>query len=247
MSEIVMVDASIAVGPLELRCTSSKVTLSPGIEVEDTTTFCSGGWRTKAAALGDWSAMVQGYYNPDGAATGAVEFDKGEFDALGTVVPVSIAPSSADGSVAYLGAALAAKLDQFDQVGKVAPFSLELPGSGRLARGVLLHPPATARTASGTGTGRQLTTVPADRELVAVCNVVAALGTTPSLTVTLQRDDNAGFSSATTVGTFGPFTAPGSGILRVAGPITPDDRYRITWTISGTGPSFLFSAAVGLT
>lgn len=242
-----LLDATIAVGATEVRSRSNKVSIAPEVDAADVTTFGSGGARERIGSLGDWSAAVEGFADYSAPVAGATVLDLAQFSAVGTVVPVTIAVGSADGSVAYVGETLEAMLEQFEEVGAVAPFALDLQGSGRLARGMILHPAGTARTATGTGTARQLGTVATGRQLVAACHVYAVAGTTPSLTVTLQRDDNGGMSSPTTVGTFGPFTAPGASLLRVDGPITPDDRYRVTWTISGTGPSFLFTVAAGIT
>lgn len=47
--------------------------------------------------------------------------------------------------------------------------------------------------------------------------------------------------------TLGPVSAPTSSLTVVAGPITPDDRYRVTWTLTGTTPTARFAVAVGIT
>ena len=115
-----------------------------------------------------------------------------------------------------------------------------------LVRGTIAHPPGTARTASGTGTGLQLGAVPAGRRLYAALHVLSVAGTTPSITVTVESDDANTFASATTRLTFDAATAAGGQVLRTTGDAITDTWFRVTWTISGTSPSFLFVVALGI-
>jgi hypothetical protein len=82
------------------------------------------------------------------------------------------------------------------------------------------------------GTGYQLGAVAATQYLYGALHIFTA-GTT--ITVVLESDDNAGFSSATTRATLGPLTTTGgTWATRVAGAIT-DDYYRFRVTaITGT-------------
>jgi hypothetical protein len=108
----------------------------------------------------------------------------------------------------------------------------------------VLHGP-TARTATGTGTSVQLGAVSSTQRLYVALHVFSVSGTTPSLTVAIQSDNATGFPSASTVTTLTAATAIGSQITRVAGPIT-DDWFRVSYTISGTDPSFLFAVTAGI-
>ena len=113
-----------------------------------------------------------------------------------------------------------------------------------VVRGTSLHPPGTARTATGNGTAVQVGAVASGRQMYAALHVLSVSGTaTPTLTVKVQSD-TVGFGSATDQITFTAATAVGGQISRVAGPIT-DDYWRASWTISGTNPSFLFVVVVG--
>jgi hypothetical protein len=65
--------------------------------------------------------------------------------------------------------------------------------------------------------------------------------------VLVQSDDNASFTSATTRISFTAETDATAHYQwgSVAGAIT-DDYWRITYTVSGTGPSFNFAVAAGI-
>lgn len=73
-------------------------------------------------------------------------------------------------------------------------------------------------------------------KLRAQLNVTAASGTTPSLTVLIE--DTLDGTTWNTVGSFAAKTATGREVISVTTPFT--DRMRVSWTISGTTPSFTF-------
>jgi hypothetical protein len=158
-----------------------------------------------------------------------------------------VSATKADGGVTYVAGFRRGTLMQFGTVGDAIPFSSDMRGDGVVGRGALIHPANVLRTGNGTGTAVVLGTVAAGQSLLASVHVLAVSGTTPALTVTVQRDDGAGFASPTTVATVGPVSAPTSSLTVVAGPVTPDDRYRVIWTLTGTDPSARFAAAVALT
>ena len=81
--------------------------------------------------------------------------------------------------------------------------------------------------------------VGASEALYAAFHVISS-GTT--ITVALQSDDNAGFSSPTVRATLGPITTAGATWVRVAGPFT-DTYYRFVVTaITG---SHIVAGAIG--
>jgi hypothetical protein len=127
------------------------------------------------------------------------------------------------------------------QVGEMHRFALSMASRKTpLCRAIPLKDfTGTALTGTGSGTGFQLGSVSASQKLYAGLHVLDVQGTgTPTITVTIQSDDNAGFTSATTRVTFNAMTAIGAQYATpVAGAIT-DDRWRASWTISGTSPQF---------
>lgn len=107
--------------------------------------------------------------------------------------------------------------------------------------GFLDEPGTTARVATGNTTGQLVAAVPAGQYLYAAVHVLAATGTMDLIVQSAVADT---FAGATTRITFTQFTAVGSSIMRVAGPIT-DTYYRFQYTLGG-GPSFTFAASFGI-
>ena len=235
-------DLSILVGTSELAGHGKNVTLAVECAPLDKTNFQSAGWTELTG--GSKSGTLSLDFMQDMSAAGP---DDSLWDLLGdSGVPKSLCTPSADGSVAYLCAGVPVTYKPIDgPAGELAMAAVSLKSSGVIARGRLLHPGATARTSSSTGTGRQLGAVAAGKSLYAALHVVEVSGTTPSLTVKVQSDDNSGFTSATDLITATAATARTFQWSSVAGAIT-DDYWRITYTISGTGPSFKFAVTAGI-
>lgn len=125
-------------------------------------------------------------------------------------------------------------------VGELSAFSWNGFGSDSAGgvRGVLLKETGTVSATGATGTGVQIGAVSATQYLYATLHLLGTAGTT--ITVVLESDDNAGFTSATTRITFGPLTAVGgTWATPVAGSITDTYwRFRVTaitgtWTVAG--------------
>lgn len=247
MGVLSWVDAEIVAGPYRLTGRSNNVDLELTAAELDCTNFDSGGWMEMIGGIKSAAVSVDGFYDAAALETGALTLDEQAFTELGTSLnPLTVAPTKADGSVAYVTGYTRGSLSFFGQVGDVAPFSSDLFGDSVVGRGFLIHPANTTETGGGTGTGQQLGAASATQSVVIAVQVVSLSGTSPSLDVTVESDDNAGFTSATTVLNTGAITTPTGTLSVVAGPAT-DDYYRCTWTLSGTSPVARFSVAVGLT
>lgn len=247
---IVLLDARTFVAGADLSGNGNTIELMEDSEVKKVTNWKSGGAEENIAGIrgcdikagGQWEAGAPG--KPDDA-----------FWAMRrTRDPWSVAPQSdsdlAAGGLMYLvGRAIRSKFSFWDQVGEVAPWSGEARSAWPLVRGKCAHPSGTPRTTTGTGTAVLLGAVPANKYLYANLHVLSISGTsTPTVTVKVQSDDNAGFTSPVDVagGAFAAATVAGTGqSLRVAGALT-DTYYRVAWTITGGSPSFLFLASFGI-
>jgi hypothetical protein len=150
------------------------------------------------------------------------------------------------GDLAYFMGALRSSYTLLDAVGEIAPWSGTAKSATPLVRGQFAHPPGTARTATGTGTGLNLGAVIAGKRMHAALHVLSASGTTPSITARVESSVDNTFSAPTTRLTFAAATVPGGQILRTAGTAITDPWWRIAWTISGTTPSFLFVSSLGI-
>lgn len=232
-----------AVG-VDLTGVSNKIELSSEVEVKKSTNYGSDGWDEVVGGLA--SAMISGEGQWEAGDPSMV--DDASWSQLGGVGPWSVSAnnSAAVGSLAYLTQAMRADYKLFGEVGEVAPWTGSAKSSWPLVRGQFAHPPGTARTATGTGTGLELGAVTADRRMYAALHVLSVAGTTPSLTARVESSVDNTFASPTTRLTFTAATAIGGQALRTDGTAITDTWWRIAWTISGTTPSFMFAASLGI-
>lgn len=243
MAKFVMVDARLFTSGADLTGNTNKVEVTADVDTKDATNFASGGWKeelpglasTKITGGGQWEAADLS--KPDDAIWGQ----------LGGIGPWTVCPSQANvASISYLTSAVETHYKLLGQVGDIAPWEAEAHSTWPMVRGVIAHPPGTARTVTGTGTGQQLGALAAGQQLYAALHVLSVAGTGgPAITVAIESDTTSGFAAPTTRLTFAAATALGGQILRVPGPVT-DTWWRPKWTITGTGPSFLFVAAFGM-
>lgn len=228
----------------DLTTVSNKVELSAEVEAKDTTNYGSAGWKETIGGLGSAEISAAGQWE----AGDPSKVDDASWSQLGGVGPWSISANNAAavGDLAYFTSALRSDYKLGDAVGEVAPWTGTAKSAWPLVRGQFAHPPGTARTASGTGTSLNLGAVAAGKRLYAALHVLSVAGTTPSITARVESDDDTGFASATTRLTFSAATAADGQILRTDGTAITDTWWRIAWTISGTTPSFLFAATLGI-
>lgn len=237
-------DMSILVGGLELAGHGKDVQLATSVAPLDATSYASEGWTELLG--GNKSATINLSLMQDVAA-GSV--DDTAWSLLGVAdIPHSLCTPSADGSLAYLWRGISLSYSPtMSPVGDLAMTQISGQSStGGVVRGQLLHPGSASRTSSGSGTARQLGAVASGKSMYVALHVLSAAGTTPSLTVKLQSDNDEAMPSATDRVTF---AAEDTGNTyqwgSVAGAIT-DDWWRIVWTISGTDPVFAFAVTAGI-
>lgn len=250
MSIGVLRNARLFTGGVDLTTRNNKISLDPEYEEKDVTTFGSVDtngdlWKDVIAGLGSGKLTAGGFWEAGDPSM----VDDDAWAGLGGLDAWTVCPVNGSvGSIAYLVSNLSGSYQIFGAPGEPAPWQASMTFSGPIARGGVLHPPGLARTATGTGTIVDLSTVgatfPAGRGLYACLNVLSAAGTTPSLTVAVQTAATLGFGSPTTRLTFPAFTGIGGQRMSVAGPIT-DGFARVSFAISGTSPSFLFVVAIG--
>lgn len=233
-------------GGVDLTGRSNKIDASAEVEEKDVTTWADYDpdtdsiWKAVAGGLAQLKLSASGFQ--DGGVV-----DEQMWNNLGGPGAWTAYPAGADvGAVAWLINAMESSYKAFDAVGEVHPWSADATSTWPVARGVGLHPPGTARTATGAGSAVEHVAVAAGRYLYASLHVPSIAGTdTPTLTVTVESDVDNTFGDPATQITFDAVTTEGGQILRIAGPVT-DTFYRASWEISGTDPSFLFVVALGI-
>ncbi len=115
-----------------------------------------------------------------------------------------------------------------------------------IVQGRTLHR-ATAAGATATGTALQLGAVAADKSIYGTLHVFGIDGTgTPTLAVKIQSDNASGFSTPIDRLTFTNATAIGAQWVSSGPGAITDDWWRVSFTISGTGPSFGFVVGFGI-
>jgi hypothetical protein len=244
VAKFVLQNVRLFVAGADLTTVNNQVEVKAEAEDKETTAFVATGdvWVERLAGLRSVEASGEGQWE----AGDLGKVDDAAFATLGTATPWTACPATAGvSSLAYLFNSLRTDYELGGSIGDVAPWKASGAGNSPLVRGVIAHPPGTARTATGTGTSIQLTAVSASQALYVGLHVHSVAGTTPSLTARVESDNATGFPSAATVGTFTAANAIGGQWLRIPGPIT-DDWFRAAWTISGTSPSFLFTVSMGI-
>jgi len=243
---IVLLDARTFVSGADLSGSGNKIELSEESEAKKTTNWRSGGATENIAGLTSVELNAEGQWE----AGDLGEVDDSFWANRRVKEPWSIAPESdsdlAAGGLMYVARILRTKMQMWGSVGEVGSWTANGTGTWPLARGACAHASGVPRTATGSGTAVQLGALAAGQYLYANLHVLSISGTAaPTITVTVQSDDNSGFTTPTTRGSFAAKTAIGGEAIRIAGPFT-DTYWRVGWTISGTNPSFLFLASFGI-
>lgn len=236
-------------GGADLTARNNKLETKSEVEAKPTTNWgdfdpttgqlwesCIGGlFKTTLAGEGQWEAGDPG------------KVDDASWTDLGGLSTWTWCPHTAEvGALSYTTSALRGGYTLGGPVGDVAPWQANATGAWPTARGLVLHPPGTARTATGSGTATEHVAVSATQYLYGSLHVLSVAGTdTPTITVKIQSDVDGTFGSPTDLITFTAATARTGEIKRTAGAVT-DTFYRATWTISGTNPSFLALVALGI-
>ncbi|MFF0136766.1 hypothetical protein ACFYRN_09995 [Streptomyces sp. NPDC005227] len=244
MSKTVLVNVRCFAVGADLTSQANKIELSSEVEDKDATNYGSQGWKEVLGGLGSAELSGEGQWE----AGDLTKIDDASWAQLGGVGPWSVSANNdaSVGSLAYFMGALRSNYTLFDAVGEIAPWSGNAKSATPLVRGQFAHPPGTARTATGVGTGLNLGAVAAGKRMHAALHVLSASGTTPSITARIESSVDNTFASPTTRLTFNAATASGGQILRTAGTAITDTWWRVAWTISGTTPSFLFVSSLGV-
>lgn len=232
-----------AVG-VDLTSVSNKIELSAEVEEKPTTNYGSDGYTEVVGGLASAEIAGEGQWE----AGDETKVDDGSWAQFGGVGPWSISAnnSAAVGGLAYLTRAMRADYTLLAEVGEVAPWTSTAKGSWPLVRGQFAHPPGTVRTTTGSGTGLNLGAVTAGKRLYAALHVLSVAGTTPSITASVESSADNTFAAPTTRLAFDAASEVGGQILRTDGSAITDTWWRLAWAISGTTPSFLFAAALGI-
>ena len=215
----------------DLTGDTNKLSVKSSVDDLDVTTFASGGYRQRIGGLRDVEAQFDGFWQAGSGTVGPELFPD-----LGTATGTEAAP-------AYLFQAGKFSVEEFAEIGAVAPFSLSAMGTSTqgLVRGQLVKAKGTVSATGATGTVSQVGAVSASQFVYASLHVFSA-GTT--ITVQVQSAPASNFASPTTRATFsGITTTGGTWATRVAGAIT-DTWWR--FNVSAITGTFSVAGAIGI-
>lgn len=243
MTLIALTNAVILIGQADTSGNSNTVELNAEAEEKDVTTFGPGAYRSFLGGLKMVDIKSSGFWD---AGTASLPDDRLFGDLGVSGVPMTVTPTGAVvADTSYITRVMRPKYSFGEKVGEILAFDTEAKGDGTaLIRGQIAD--NQARTATGTTAVRTLVAPTATTRVYASIHVLAVTGTTPSLTVTLQGDDTIGFPSPATVATGAAITTAGSQWLQGPSGVTADSFYRLSYVISGTTPSFLLVASIGV-
>jgi len=263
MSTKIIQDSKLYVGGYDLSGDMSALAIDYRAEMKDNTSL-GDSTRSRIGGLKTTKMQHEGLWNstPDNIFFSNIGLS-------GTLI--TIAPETgAEGELCYALDTVGGQYSPGAKIGDMFAFSVSAEAQGDLVRGTIML--NATKTATGSGTSRQLGAVASGQKLYAGLHVLAVSGTAPTLDVIVESDDNSGFLSGTTRITFAQRSSIGhewvSKVLKTgdlidnranlidtwpdfdsgAGTGLPDlaDWWRISYTIGGTGPSFTFVAIIGI-
>lgn len=236
-------DALIGLGAYDLSGVSNEASLALGMDELDSTVFGVTA-KGRMAGLTDADFNLAAIFDPansDAPLFGQIGVSPGDSSIL------TLGASRAEGARAFIARDCGYSYQLGAGIGELLTCSFSGKASKVLPGGYILEPGSTARTSSGNGTGVQVGAVGATQLAYATLHVFSITGSSVSLTVEIESDDNSGFTSAVSRITFTAAT-DGGGITSewksVAGAIT-DDYWRAKWTVTGTA-QFKFIVGFGI-
>ena len=228
----VLTNVKLLVDGRDLSGQMNAIGLEYGVDALDATVYGTDT-RLNSGGLKTTTMSHQGYW--------AADDDQHIFSRVGAKAVVTICPSDfADGQPAYFNEVVHSTYTLGGAVGELLPFSFDAEAAGTLVQGEVLKPLA-AETSAGNSTGSQIGAVSAGQSFYAALHITAISGGT--LTVSIQSDDNSGFTSPITQATFTAATVPGGELRIVSGAIS-DDYWRAVWTLTGGSATFIVSAGI---
>lgn len=239
MAEQVLINCQIWHGGYDLSGKHNQISIAYGAEGLDKTPFGSRA-RRRTTGITDAEISGGGFWHAQG-------LDDVLKDGL-AVDNQAIAISPTDGSpgsLVYMLKGVDGEYAPSFKVGELVGFNFAAYGQGDLVRGVIME--NSARSATGSGTARELEEVPDGKKIHAALHVLSISGTgTPAVTVTIDSNDaNVWDGSEEERFAFARTTARGAQWLTLKGPVT-DTWWRVSWEIEGVNPSILFAVVLGI-
>lgn len=212
--------------------------------MQDSTTYADGGYTCVKPGLisGQGSLELFQDYAAD------VLDDEISTGQLGSQYALTVIPNPtgtvAVGDTAWFTRGVVSKINPMDGAkGDMAKAMFDIAHDATILRGQVAHA-GTAITTSASDTGITLTGPSASQRLYSALHVTAFSGFS-QVVFTIESDDNAGFSSATTRITHATVTGTTNEFASVAGDFSSETHHRVVATVTGSG-SVTFACALAV-
>lgn len=225
MAHLVLKDTATVFAEYNLTSDNSSVSISYGAAEQDNTSFGSTAI-SRLGGLKTVGASFECFFNSPN--------EGGLFTNIKTSgKPITIAPEGLTaGNRAFMFEGLMLQVNPTWTLGEVTGISATASGVGDLGRGVVEYVATETATGAVTSTGTQLGALTASQAVIACVHCTSYSGD-GSLSIDVESDDNSGFTSATSRGSFTAISGATSEIIQVNGAVT-DDYWRVNGTITGT-------------
>lgn len=255
MATYVQTAAQLFSGGTKLTCYTDQLSLEMNADPVEFTNYCSSGAREYRQGLRTWQVSGQGFadFAAVGATTGGLVPGEEIIPAnMSATTNLTVCPvDGSEGAVAYLAdGAYSQMMLLGGAVGDPGRYGFTavpatLADGHKMVRG-LLEANRTVTSSSNTTGSNTLGAVGASQRLSASLHVFTLSGTSPTLDVKVQSDDNSGFTTPTDRITFTQATTRSGQFSYVNGAIT-DTYWRVTWTLGGSAtPTVAFAVAIGI-
>lgn len=242
MSIFIFKDARLYLDGNEFSGVSNKIAVNIRSDVLDATAF-NATYKDKRVGLSEVTLNAEGFVeHGDGNAEDTM-FD----DLNGVTESITVCPDGRTvGDKAFICENLITQLNLFGPVGQMSKFVLNGAGKGEFSMGQVEA--VGEKTSTDDSTGYQLGALSSGQKIIASIHVISASGTSPTLDVKVQSDDNSDFTSASDRITFTQMVTTGGQISTYAYDVSnTDDYWRFTWTIGGSDtPTFTVLMAFGI-
>lgn len=250
MATVVFNNAKVLAGGYDLSGQLNEVNLQYEAEQLDDTHFGDSTRKSKGGLKVAQFGMSGHLEYGDAAIDNILFANVGRVAASEPILdPITISPEGGEfGTRSFIFKPLLQSITPVGgDIGELIPFTAAAVGrDGKsLIRAQMMHDLDPARTGSGVATVSQLGAIAAGQTMYMSLHVIAVSGSSPTLDVIVESDDNSGITSGTTRITAAQMTGIGSQYLTLAGPIT-DDYWRVGYTLGGSSPSFTFAVALGI-
>jgi len=225
MSKFILKDQKVLLGKENLTSMIRTFGFSGKGESFDAVTLGMNS-KEKLVGLPDAELSLEGFWE-----SGPGSLDEALFTGIGSTeepIAIVLSENGTTGTYAHFFKAKHGTLKLFGEGNQPCPFSATAVCSGRPLKGWNMKHGII--TVGANGTGIALGPVGATQSMFAglcVTQATALVG----LIVTIQSDDNAGFTTPTTQMTFSTLAVTGSQLMSVAGAIT-DSYWRAVWALT---------------